>query len=484
MRRSLCILPAVLCLTLFSYAHHIKKASVDTMAVTTSSAKARDLYERAMSDYENYYLERANIGWRAATKEDPDFALAYAFLAFNSRDPVEVSASLAKAESLQQKVRPGERLLLKWIVNVCQNRFIDGISAMNDMLSMFPKDKRLLYLAGNWMIGESGYDRAEVLFERALAIDPKYPASLNDLAYCFARQRRFDQALATMDRYVAVLPGEPNPQDSYAELLRMSGKFEAALDHYRAALKIDPEFVSSQVGLGDTYALMGNQEQARVEYDKAIQQAQNDADRLDYSLQRAISYVRESNFAQADKACQAVADRGHTLNLHFEEAKAYRMMGTYEHQNAAALEHLQLAENALDHDIHLTQTEREEERARILRQRVAREIDLKDELQAHKALQQLQAMADSSRSRNIQNAWHGASGAMLLEQGKFQGAISHLEEDVDNPCSLAPLARAYAAMQAADKVRETEGRLRTTYVPTLEQALELTSAGAQAIAGN
>ena len=81
-------------------------------------------------------------------------------------------------------------------------------------------------------------------------------------------------------------PTLPNPQDSYAEILRMSGNFDAALEHYRAALKIDPEFDYSQLGLGDTYALMGNQAQARVEYDKAIQKAHTEADRLSYALQK------------------------------------------------------------------------------------------------------------------------------------------------------------------------------------------------------
>ena len=104
-----------------------------------------------------------------------------------------------------------------------------------------------------------------------------------------------------MDRYVALLPNEPNPQDSYGELLRMAGDFEGSLHHYRAALKIDPDFVTSQVGLGDTYALMGNQEQARVEYEKAIRFAKNEADRLNYGMQSAMTWVREGKFAEADK---------------------------------------------------------------------------------------------------------------------------------------------------------------------------------------
>ena len=58
--------------------------------------------------------------------------------------------------------------------------------------------------------------------------------------YCLAE---VDLAPPLMDRYVVALPGQPNPQDSYAEILRMSGNFQGALEHYRAALKISPRTI-------------------------------------------------------------------------------------------------------------------------------------------------------------------------------------------------------------------------------------------------
>src|ERR1700687_2835049 len=85
-----------LCTAAPVYAHHVKKASTATMPVTTSSAKARALYEKGMQDYENLYLERCNEDWRAAVKEDPNLAVAWAWIAFNSGNPQEVSDARAK----------------------------------------------------------------------------------------------------------------------------------------------------------------------------------------------------------------------------------------------------------------------------------------------------------------------------------------------------------------------------------------------------
>src|SRR5580704_17963133 len=92
-----------MCLTAPLYAHHIKKGESSTLPVTTSSAKARELFAKGVADYENLYLERCNDDWRAAAKEDPSLAVAWAWIAFNSSNPKEVSEARAKAKELAPK---------------------------------------------------------------------------------------------------------------------------------------------------------------------------------------------------------------------------------------------------------------------------------------------------------------------------------------------------------------------------------------------
>ena len=478
MRRFTCIfLVITLWFAIPAFARRGKSASSKTLPVTTSSPKARDLYQRAMQDYENLYLERSNVGWRAATQADPNFALAWAWIAFNSRNPAEASAAREKAKGLEANITPGERLMVEWIVNAQQNNFIAGIAAMNDMLAMYPKDKHLLYLAANWMVGaNSSYDRAEELLRRALDLDKNYPAALNDIAYVYARTRQFNKAFDAMERYIAVLPTEPNPHDSYAEILRMSGNFDGALQHYRAALKIDPTFITSQLGLGDTYALMGNEAQARDEYDKAIAGAHTDADRLDYRLQKAMTWVRENNLAEADKALDAVAADAHAGNFESEEAEAYLMKAMYQADDTAALKDLEAAEQAAMRPSAMSESERQEKHARILSVRVTRSAHAGDQALAQATLRQLELMANSTRDGIVQQAYHGAAGALLMSGQKYAEAIPHLEEDQDNPYSMQLLSEAYSKTDAFDKMHETEARLRGTNVPTMAQALVVPAA--------
>jgi tetratricopeptide (TPR) repeat protein len=458
-----------------AHAHHLKQSNAASMPVTTSSVEARSLYEKGMQDYENLYLERCNDDWRAAVKADPNLALAWAWIAFNSGNPQEASAAREKAKAIAPKLTPGEQLMIEWIAKVQEGDFIGGISAMNDMLEMFPKDKHLLYLAGNWLMGENGTDQAQRLFEKALVIDKNFPAALNDLAYVDARNRHFDKAFAAMDRCVALLPREPNPQDSYGELSRMAGNFEGSLKHYRAALDIDPDFVTSQVGLGDTYALMGNQDQARIEYDKAIRYAHNEADRLTYSMQKAMTWVRDGKFAEADKSFEEIAETAHAKDQDLQEAQAYGHMAEYQTDDNAALKYLQQAEESLAHRT-ISQGDKDEELSRILRNRTVRAAHAGSQPLADQSLKQLEALAASGRNRIVQSSYNGAAGTLLMDQKKFDEAITYLEEDQANPFSMELLVQAYYQTNHPDKLAEAEARLRGTNVPTMEQAIVVPAA--------
>ncbi|HEY1657459.1 MAG TPA: hypothetical protein VGG14_03875 [Candidatus Sulfotelmatobacter sp.] len=476
MRRSICaVLILSACFAAPAFAHHLKPANTVSMPVTTSSPQARALYEKGMQDYENLYLERCNDDWRSAVKEDPDLAVAWAWIAFNSSDPKEASDAREKANAAAPKTTPGEQLMITWISKIQEGDFIGGISAMNDMLEMYPKDKHLLYLAGNWLMGEEGADQSETMMLKALAIDKNFPAALNDLAYAEARNRHFDKAFAAMDRYVVLLPKEPNPQDSYGELKRMAGDFEGSLQHYRLALKIDPDFVTSQVGLGDTYALMGNQEQARVEYDKAIRYAHNEADRLSYTMQKGMTWVRDGKFDEADKLYLEVAETAHAKEQDLQEAQALRHIAEYQADDHVSLNYLQSAEVALSHRV-ISKSDKDDELARILRVRTVRAAHAGDASLADKSLKQLEAMAAASRNRVIQISYNGAAGTLLMDQKKYEDAIDYLEEDRDNPFTMELLVQAYYQTGQSDKLAEAETRLRGTNVPTIEQAVVVPAA--------
>ncbi len=357
------------------------------------------------------------------------------------------------------------------MTNSSEGNMIPAIQAMNEVLNEYQNDKFLAWLGAVWVENQQEITRAIPMFERAIRLNPDFAPPLNELAYCYARVRKFDKAFATMQRYITLLPNESNPQDSYAEILRMAGKFDQALIHYHASLKIDPGFVFSQIGIADTYALMGDEPRARAEYALAIQHANSKTEAAIWGLQSAITYIRENNYSAADAAFRTVARQAHENDLAVPEAEAYRIMASYQENGVSAMDLLTKAEEVLQEQHPLSKTARQEELALVLRQRASRANRGGDTALAGATLKRLQELAETSHDQVIQIAYEGAAGAMLIAQGKYEEALSHLEEDDRNPISMKLMVLAYQKTGAKELADQLSATLANWNEPTLEQAL-------------
>jgi tetratricopeptide (TPR) repeat protein len=446
------------------------KNAPDKLPVTTSSDAARKSFEQAMLNFEQYRLPETLQNLRAATKADPNFAQAFILIARMSSDPAEQATARMQAKQLASRTSASERLLIRWLAGAQENNYLTAIAAMNDLLAKYPRDQRLAYLAGDWLMQQQRYEQGVGVLERAIAISPNYAAALNDLAYGYADTGNFEKAFAAMDRYVALEPDQPNPHDSYGEILRMAGKLDAALEQYRMSIRIDPNF-GSEVGVADTYAVMGKEEEARAEYGRSIVFARTDHDKVERELQYAVTWIRENNRKQAEKALNDVVRHAHTAALAQLEAEAHRVLGMYEPDTKTAMKDLRDAEIALHDGDVISASDRDEEQARILRVRATRSAQGQDMESAAHAVQQLETMAASGRSQVIQLCYHGAAGALLIAEGKFPESIPHLEEDAADPLSMRLLWRAYNATGAGQQAQAIAAKLAALNLPTVEQAL-------------
>ena len=470
------------------------------LPITTSCEDARQFYLAAMVDWENLQTEHALEKWRAATEKDHDFAIAYLWISYYGQDPLEASDARSKAKSLAMKVTSGEQLFIQWLTGVGDNDYVLGIAAMNDVLQRYPGDKRLALMAGRWLMSQQEYEASRKWLERAIGLDANYAAPYNYLAYSYALSRDYVQALAAGDRYVALLPNEPNPQDSYAEILRMAGRYEEAVEHYRAALQIDPKFHSSQLGIGDTYALMGRERKAREEYFKARVLATDKATEIQDALQEALTYVRQKDFLGADNAFAGVAQQAHRAGLPMLEAEALRLRAELQLVSSpldltqaepqkslrtrvlnlnrrpagpVALSYLDTAEQVLADSKVISQVDRQEELARLLRLRAEWLARVGRITEARNSLRTLDAMVAGSRSRSLRSTSAGAQGAVLLYEGKYAEAIASLELDTENPFSLYRLSVAYQQIGKPDLSQENQTLLLGLNSPSPEQALLL-----------
>ncbi len=445
--------------------------NADRLPMTTGSPEAAELFDEGLHLRYDYHTDQALVKWREATTKDPNFAQAWAYIVWLGLDPREVKQAAEKARLASDKVTPGEKLLVKWMIYTNEGRFLEAIAAMNDLLAMYPRDAALSYEAGLWLQSQGDYEAAARFTKRALEIDPNFGGALNTLAYDLAYMHEYDEAIPYLKRYAEMEPNDPNPRDSLGEILQKAGRLEDSMAEYREALKLDPKFYHSQNGLGDDYALLGRQDRARQEYAKALPMALSPQDKLECEIQSAISYAREANVRQARMALAAVLAEATKLQLNTYRSSLHQDLALLAESRADAFQHLDDAEAALQMPGPMSGKGRSRLLAHSLRMRARLAAEDGNLAMARAAVERLEQMVETTRSNVVERAYHGAKGALLAAQSKIGAAIEDLQEDPEDPFSMAKLAELEAATGNAQDATETRARLKADYGTTLEDWL-------------
>jgi tetratricopeptide (TPR) repeat protein len=442
-----------------------------SLGIASKSVEARQQLEMALDQYENAQYADAILHAQKATEKDPNFALAYAVWSYAARWIGAAPDALQKAQTLSAKTAPDEQLLVKFMTGTQQADAVPAIVAMNDLVKAHPKDKHVLYLAGEWLFFQQDYPRGRQLLEASLAQDPKFPPVLNTLGYAYVESMDPQPAkgIGLLRRYADVLPDDPNPQDSLGEVLRMTGDDEGSLAHYAAALEISSSYVPSQYGRGDTYTLMGKYGQARAEYGKALAMASDTHDRLHIELQKALVYFWEGDLGTG---------RLELAKLSGKAAEAKDAMALFDIDYARAL----LAADAKSAREILAATEarlttvpddmlpseRNSEYANVLREEVRLAVVNHDLASAETLTHKLEGLAASSRDQKVESIYESAHGYVMCANGDFANAVDELTSDLHSPLVVQQLVATQEKLNNADGTEKAKTRLKYLRTPTAE----------------
>jgi tetratricopeptide (TPR) repeat protein len=433
-----------------------------TLPVATRSDDARKLLETALDQYENGLLDMSVATAHKAAAKDSHFALAFAVWSYAAHRGQPSADALQHAKSLAARAAPEEQLLANWMIDVQQGEMLPAIGAMNDLLARLPNDKHVLYLTSEWLYFQQDYDRARKMFEKILQIDPNFPPALNMLGYAYIETGNPDpaKAIAFLKRYAALQPNQPNPEDSLGEVLRFAGDDQGSIEHYAAALKIITNFVSAQLGLADTYTLMGDYARARAEYDKVLPMATNSRDRLHAQYQKALVYFWEGQPEQGRKELEALQSEARKQKDSYEE---------YEVGFARAL---------LSGD---TSTELNQLRGlEALLQKPVTAISEPDRILCLAAVRKEQARAAAlggfpeaakeaiSKLELSESNYESAQGYLSFAKGAFPDAADQLSSDPHSALAVQQLALAQEKLGDTAAAEATRTQLKYLRAPTVD----------------
>jgi tetratricopeptide (TPR) repeat protein len=439
--------------------------------IAARSDEARKLVEKSIDQYENVLLDNSVATAKQATVRDPKFALAYAVWGYAANRTQPAPEAIKHARALLPSAVPDEQLLVNWLLYVQEANNLAAINAMNDLRGRYPADKHVLYLTAEWLYFQQDYARAKKGFERILDIDPNFPPALNMLGYAYVESGdpEPDKAVKFLKRYAALEADQPNPEDSLGEVLRFAGDDAGSIEHYSAALKITPNFYSSNVGIGDTRTLMGDYAGARAQYDKVIAAATNPRDKLHAQFQKSLTYFWEGQPEEGRKALHATLESARHQKEPYEQFEAGLALAQLAENNAAALEQLKSLEASIEKPVAgMSEPDRNVSMGQVLREEARFASANSQPEVAQDAISKLERYAAITRDLIVENNYESARGFALFAQGDFANAVDELTTDPHSPIALQQLALGYDKLNAAGEAQTIRTRLKYQRSPTVE----------------
>ena len=235
---------------------------------------------------------------RAATTSRPrrriaGFALAYVGLANTSGTNREFVEAVTKAVGLAAKVSDGERHMVLALDAGLKNDPAAVLRHYTELVALFPNDERAQTLLANTYFGRQEYQRAIDHFVKATDDQRGVLAAVQPDGYAYRFLGKNGEAEAAFKKYIELIPDDPNPYDSYAELLMKMGRFDESIAMYNKALAIDANFVASYIGIGNDQLFKGQPAAARETFAKIAKVARNTGERRTAHFWTAASYVHE-----------------------------------------------------------------------------------------------------------------------------------------------------------------------------------------------
>jgi eukaryotic-like serine/threonine-protein kinase len=225
----------------------------------TNNPEAYDAYLRglafeARSNYSSDALFKAIDFYDLAVRLDPNFALAWARLSgahallyFNRGDTTAARRGAAK-EALEnaQKLQPDspETLLFMGYYQYWVLRDYGLAKTIFERVSkMLPGNSEVSFALGAIARRQGHWTESIACWERGLALDPRNPVLLTEVAFTYAALRQFPTAIKLYDRALDILPNELYLIASKTSLYQAEGNLQEAaklLVHVNAETNSDP----------------------------------------------------------------------------------------------------------------------------------------------------------------------------------------------------------------------------------------------------
>jgi tetratricopeptide (TPR) repeat protein len=434
-----------------------KPADEGKIPVTTKSDEARKEYLRGREMADRLQTHEANGYFDKAIAADTGFAMACLLRANGGASTTEFLEYIGKAVSHAGNASEGERM----VILAAEAGSIGDVAKQKELLeklvAAFPRDERAHELLANYHSGQRDYDSAIGHFKAATEMAPGYPPVYNSMGYAYRAMEKYPEAEQAFKKYIELVPADPNPYDSYAELLLKEGKFEQSIENYKLALAKDPNFISSKQGVAFNNLYMGKAGEAETGLKAMMASARDESERGQARFDLIVFYIDGGNTAMALQYIDsgyAESENRHDL-IDMAQALDFKGAVLEEAGKYAEAGELYAREMKMIESSNLSAERREgfvrgdQYHAAILAMAAKNMNDAK----SHAA--ELEKLTAAKPTPGRQRFVHDLFGRIALGAKEYDKAIDEFQKaDLQNPYNLYRLALAYSGKGDPAKVKE------------------------------
>jgi serine/threonine protein kinase len=214
-------------------------ASGSAASGLSQSVEALKAYEEGLAERARFQSGKARTAFRHAIELDPQFFMAQYQLADHLRwddDIPEARRTIALALAVAEH-SPVPRLysLLAQSLELRIDMRVDEAAKLLEVAHReFPRETEPAFqLAAARALG-ARFGEAAALLEEVVRIDPRHALAHDQLGYEYAFMGKLDRALASIDRYAALLPnGHEAPICTRADAYMINERYDQALAEYQ-----------------------------------------------------------------------------------------------------------------------------------------------------------------------------------------------------------------------------------------------------------
>lgn len=119
-----------------------------------------------------------------------------------------------------------------------------------------PGDANLLNIKGYLLFNQKNYQGSIQAYRKAIAAKKDNIKAYISISECYYALKDFEKGIATMDAALTVEPNNSMLLNNKGYFLFLQGKYSEAVDYFKAALKIQPDYTTASINLADCYKAM------------------------------------------------------------------------------------------------------------------------------------------------------------------------------------------------------------------------------------